>query len=145
MRVEGTELMPEHSQSFEPCPHVAIPPPRLRFERVVDAPRERVFEAWTEPQQMMRWWAPSGFSATFCAIDLRPHGRWSICMQAPDGSEQWTHGVYQQVCAPETLVLSLTWQEESMTTPLETMVSLTFAEEAGKTRFIFEQTILEAA
>jgi uncharacterized protein YndB with AHSA1/START domain len=94
---------------------------------------------------MMRWWAPAGFATTFCAVDLRPRGRWSICMQAPDGSEHWTQGVYREVCAPETLVLSLTLQESPTQAPLETTVSLKFAEEGGKTRFTFEQTILEPA
>ncbi|CAN5630054.1 SRPBCC domain-containing protein [soil metagenome] len=115
----------------------------LVIDRVIDAPREQVFSAWTEPQQVMRWWAPRNFVTTFCAIDLRPRGRWSVCMHSPEGIEYWTRGLYRKVCKPEMLVLSFTWQESSVHPPIETVVSLNFADEGEKTRFTFEQTFVE--
>ena len=144
LKEEGSILLAESNQPFLPCAHAAIPSPALRFERVIDAPRERVFRAWTEPQQVMSWWAPSGFAATYCAIDLRPRGHWSICMQAPDGSEHWTQGVYREVCEPESLVMSLSWQESPVHPPREATLALRFAEEGDKTRFTFEQTFVDA-
>lgn len=144
VKEEGSKLMAERNQTFLSCSHAAVPPPALRFERVIDAPRERVFKAWTEPQQMMRWWAPAGFAATFCAVDLRPRGRWSICMQSSEGIEYRTEGIYREVCEPETLVMSLTWQESPIDAPCESTVALSFAEEGDKTRFTFEQTFVDS-
>jgi uncharacterized protein YndB with AHSA1/START domain len=115
----------------------------LIIERMIDAPREIVFKAWTEPHQVMRWWAPPGFVATFCAMDMRPGGQWRVCMQSPDGVEHWTHGVYNAVCEPEMLLLSLTWQAAAESPALESVISLRFADEGQKTRLTFEQTIFE--
>lgn len=116
----------------------------LVIERLIDAPRERVFKAWTEPHQVMKWWAPQHFVVTFCVMDLRPRGRWSVCMRSPEGIEYWTRGVYRDVCEPEMLVVSLSWPGSDADPPMETMVSLSFAEEGDKTRLTFEQTIFEA-
>lgn len=114
----------------------------LVIERVVDAPRELVFRAWTEPAQVMRWWAPDNFEATLCVMEPRPMGRWSVCMRSPEGLEYRAQGVYRELRVPELLVLSLTWQDSEATSPLETVVSLNFAAEGAKTRFTFEQTII---
>ena len=50
--------------------------------RVVDAPRDRVFGAWANPDQLARWWGPEGFTNTFYEFDLRPGGAWRFVMRA---------------------------------------------------------------
>ena len=53
--------------------------------RVIDAPRERVFKAWTDPEHLAQWWGPKGFTNTFQEFDMRPGGAWRFVMPGPDG------------------------------------------------------------
>ncbi len=53
--------------------------------RVVTAARERVFAAWTDPEQLARWWGPNGFSNTFHRFELKPEGIWDFTMHGPPG------------------------------------------------------------
>ncbi|HYQ39682.1 MAG TPA: SRPBCC domain-containing protein [Pseudomonas sp.] len=69
-------------------------------------PRERLFQAWTEPAQLAQWWGPHGFSSPCCELDVRPGGRYRIVMRGPDGSEYVVSGVYREVQAPRRLVLT---------------------------------------
>lgn len=78
----------------------------LVVTRIFDAPRELVWQAWTDPTHLMRWWGPEGFSAPTSNIDLRVGGKYHFCMRSPDGQEFWTTGVYQEVEAPERLVFT---------------------------------------
>ncbi len=65
---------------------------KIVITRVFDAARERVFKAWTEPERVMRWWGPNGFTAPFCKIDLRPGGVFHNCMRSPEGQDFWSKG-----------------------------------------------------
>ena len=59
----------------------------LVITRIFDAPRELVFQAWTDPEHLKKWWGPHGFTNPVCDVDLRLGGRWSILMRGPDGTE----------------------------------------------------------
>ena len=72
--------------------------------RVFDAPRTEVFAAWTEPERMMRWYAPEGFTTPVVRTDLRPGGIYHICMRTPDGQDVWSKGTYVEVVVPERIV-----------------------------------------
>ena len=69
----------------------------LVFTRVFDAPVERAWKAWTDPEQVMRWWGPDGFSCPFPRIDFREGGKSLVCMRAPkefggqDMFSTWTY------------------------------------------------------
>jgi len=76
----------------------------LTLMRVIDAPRERVFRAWTE--QFSLWWGPHGMTTPFCEMDLRPGGVFRTVMRAPDGKEYPTKGVFLEVVAPERIVFT---------------------------------------
>ena len=76
----------------------------LVFTRVFDAPRELVFEAWTEPKHLEAWWGPNGFRTESLSMDLRPGGIWRLIMHGPDGREYRNRTVYSEVVAPERLV-----------------------------------------
>src|SRR3989442_2660535 len=67
---------------------------RMVITRVFDAPRELVWKAWTDPQYVMQWWGPKGFTAPFCKIDFRVGGKFLCCMKSPDGQEGWNGGEY---------------------------------------------------
>ena len=83
-----------------------FPAREVVITRICNAPRELVFRAWTEPQQLARWWGPKSFTNPVCEVDARPGGAWRIVMRGPDGGEYPCHGVYQEIVAPERLVFT---------------------------------------
>jgi uncharacterized protein YndB with AHSA1/START domain len=72
--------------------------------RVLDAPRERVFRAYTDPKAIPEWWGPRGFRTTVDTMDVRPGGAWRFVQVASDGTEHAFHGVYREIRPPERLV-----------------------------------------
>ena len=72
--------------------------------RVFDAPRELVWKAWTDPEYVMRWWGPKGFTSPVCRIDFRVGGRFTYCMRTPDGQEFWNGGEYREIVPLEKIV-----------------------------------------
>jgi uncharacterized protein YndB with AHSA1/START domain len=71
--------------------------------RTIDAPRTRVFEAWTQPEHVTRWWDPAGTPLAECAIDLRPGGTFRFVNDPPSRQERFT-GVYRELLPPERIV-----------------------------------------
>ncbi len=80
---------------------------RMVVTRVFDAPRELVWKAWTEPEYVMQWWGPKGFTAPVCEIDFRVGGKYLCCMRAPDGQEFWNGGEYHEIVPYERIVSSM--------------------------------------
>ena len=76
----------------------------FEISRVFDAPRERVWQAWTEAGHLRKWWGPKGFTVTHCKVDLRPGGLMHYCLRSPDGMEMWGRMVYREIVKPERLV-----------------------------------------
>jgi uncharacterized protein YndB with AHSA1/START domain len=74
------------------------------FTRVFDAPRELVWEAFTDPQQVVKWWGPTGFTTTNHAMDVRPGGIWRHTMHGPDGTDYANECKFIAVVKPERLV-----------------------------------------
>ena len=74
------------------------------FTRVFNAPRRLVFEAWTRPEHLMRWYGCSGSKLTICEIDLRLGGTYRFVLRASDGMEYPSSGVYREIVPPERLV-----------------------------------------
>jgi uncharacterized protein YndB with AHSA1/START domain len=72
--------------------------------RVIDAPRERVFRAFSDPAHLARWWGPKGFTSTFHEFDLRPGGAWRFVMHGPDGVDYPNESVFVEVVPPERIV-----------------------------------------
>jgi uncharacterized protein YndB with AHSA1/START domain len=79
----------------------------ITVTRVFDAPRELVWKAWTEPDQLSEWWGPRGSRTPRGRIemDVRPGGRFSATTTSDDGNEMTVHGVYREVVEQERLVL----------------------------------------
>jgi len=71
--------------------------------RVFDAPRELVFEAWTDPRHLIQWWGPRGFTNTFHEISVRPGGVWRFIMHGPDGVDYPNRIDFHQVVEPELI------------------------------------------
>jgi uncharacterized protein YndB with AHSA1/START domain len=76
----------------------------ILITRVFDAPRELVFNAWTDPKRIEQWWGPKGYSSFDCEIDLRVGGIFSLKMRGPDGSVYPCTGVFREVVKPERIV-----------------------------------------
>lgn len=109
----------------------------LEIDRIIDAPRARVFEAWTDPEQFKHWFAPKPFQLAIKCIDLRPGGRYEMAMRGPDGEDFPFSGAYLQVEPPALL----SWNSEFPDMPKGSIVTVvTFTEEGGKTRVRSKQT-----
>ena len=73
------------------------------MNRVYGFPREQVFRAWTDPEQVGHWWGPNGFTNTISEMDVRPGGNWRFVMHGPDGTDYPNRIVYLEVEAPSLL------------------------------------------
>jgi len=112
----------------------------LVITRIFDAPRELVFKLWTDPQHMARWWGPKWCPAVSVEMDVRPGGRWRNCLKSVEtGADLWHGGVFREVTPPERLVFTFAWEEEGER-GMENLVTITFAEQGGKTLMTFRQT-----
>ena len=72
--------------------------------RMFEAPRERVFQAWTDPEELKAWWGPEGFSVSIDQIDVHPGGTWRFTMHGPDGVDYPNTIVYEEIDYPRRLV-----------------------------------------
>jgi uncharacterized protein YndB with AHSA1/START domain len=106
--------------------------------RVLNAPRELVFKAWTDPDQLVQWWGPKGFTNTFHEFDMRPGGIWRFVMHGPDGVDYQNKSVFVEVVNPERIVF------DHVSGPRFQVVA-TFAEQAGKTTLTFRMRFESAA
>jgi uncharacterized protein YndB with AHSA1/START domain len=101
--------------------------------RVINAPRELVFEVWTKPEHLIHWWGPNGFTNTFEEADIRQGGRWKFMMHGPDGKNYPNEIVYHEVTAPSKLRYGHSNPDDPEGTKFSTTV--TFEEAgAGKTK-----------
>jgi uncharacterized protein YndB with AHSA1/START domain len=114
----------------------------ITLTRVFDAPRELVWKAWTEPEQLARWWGPDGWSNPVSEIrmDVRPGGGFKVTsVSDEDGTEMPSHGVYREVVEPERLVLEEP-AEESWHEGAVSVVSFTDLGD-GRTELVVRTTI----
>jgi len=99
--------------------------PAVRLSRTFEAPPERLWQAWTEPQALMQWLGPRGISVVEADLDLRAGGAYRIVMRNSDGDRIHVFGNYVEVAAPEKLAFTLTFRwEEGGTTREEAPDSL---------------------
>jgi uncharacterized protein YndB with AHSA1/START domain len=77
---------------------------QIVMTRVLDAPRELVFKAWTDPDRIGQWWGPNGFTTTTHEMDFRPGGVWRHIMHGPDGTDYDNEIVYVEIVKPERIV-----------------------------------------
>lgn len=118
---------------------VGRPRHELSITRVFDAPRALVFAVWVQPDQIPHWWGPRGYVALSCNVDLRPGGTWRVASRHEDGTETAETGVIREVEVPSRLVLTHSWEEASGAPGADTVLTVTFTEENGKTRMTFHQ------
>lgn len=122
----------------------------LIITRIFDAPREKVWKAWTNPEQFKKWWGPEGFTAPTAKMDVRVGGKYLHAMHGPAGTQFdkdfWSTGAYKEVVEPEKLVFSDSFADEkgnavpathygmSEGYPLEMQITVSFEDQGGKTK-----------
>ncbi len=106
--------------------------------RIFDAPRSKVFDAWTKPELLGRWFGPKGWSLVACEIDLTVGGTWRFVVRRANGSEIAMRGVYREIVPPERLVYSQTFDLEDF--PGESLVTTILVEDRARTTLT--QTVL---
>jgi uncharacterized protein YndB with AHSA1/START domain len=111
----------------------------LRMERIIAAPPERLFALWTEPEQLVKWWGPDGYTIPEHALDVRPGGRWRTTMRRPDGTDHTVSGIYRTVESPRRLVFTWGWDDDAGLRGHETEVTVTFEPTTGGTRIVLVQ------
>lgn len=116
----------------------------LLFTRLFNAPRDLVFRAWTDPKQLVQWFAPEGFSVAFLEMDVRPGGAWRKCMRSPEGTDYWRRGVYLEVVEPERLVFTYLSDDPVSDPGHETVVTIIFEAHGAKTLMTFRQEEFES-
>lgn len=116
----------------------------LIIDREYDAPIEAVFDAWTDPEQLVQWWGPEGMSTPVCEMDVREGGSWKTVMRSPEGKDHFVDGVYREVRPHTRLSFTWAWTTDGVRGH-ETLVTLDFSRSGAKTRMHFEQrTFAEA-
>jgi uncharacterized protein YndB with AHSA1/START domain len=114
----------------------------LTLTRLYNAPRERVWKAWTDPEQLAQWWGPDGFTTPRCELDVRPAGMLRIDMRAPDGNVLPLTGVYREVVAPERLVFLCSAVDGNGQLIFEVLNTISFAKQGGKTKLTVQTQVL---
>jgi uncharacterized protein YndB with AHSA1/START domain len=82
----------------------------IHVEREFDAPRDRVYAAYTDPKLIPEWWGPRGTTAVVEQMDVQPGGGWRFLIQNSDGSETAFRGTYREVSPPERIVQTFEWE-----------------------------------
>jgi uncharacterized protein YndB with AHSA1/START domain len=90
----------------------------LRLSRVLDAPVELVWEIWTQPDHIVRWWGPNGFTATIDFMEMKPGGEWHLVMHGPDGTDYVSRAVFREVVPLKRIVYENV-TEPTFTTTIE--------------------------
>lgn len=123
----------------------ALTEPELVIMRVFNASRDIVWKAWTDPKHAVRWWGPKHCPATHLEMDVRPGGVWrGQLREVEDGRIRSHRGVFREVSVPERLVFTFAWDEEGER-GLETLVTITFADQDEKTLMTFRQIPFQSA
>jgi uncharacterized protein YndB with AHSA1/START domain len=110
--------------------------PALVLRRTYAAPRQRVFDAWTNPELAMKFFGPGDVTVPEMEMDVRTGGTYRIVMLMPDGERMNVGGTYREVRAPERLSMTWRWEEDDPADEFDTLLTLDFNEVAGGTELV---------
>ena len=117
-------------------------------ERSFAAPRELVFKVFSECEHLAHWWGPTDWTLPVCQIDFRPGGVWFYCMRGPGGEEGCGRATYQEIIEPERIVYTDAFADAEGKVQAgmpEMVITLTFAEQGGKTKLTSRTQFASAA
>jgi uncharacterized protein YndB with AHSA1/START domain len=124
------------------------------ISRTFNAPREVVFDCFTKPDDMKKWWGPKGFTVIVSKMDLRVGGTYHYGMNGPDSTPMWGKFVYREIVRPERIVFVNSFSDENggvtrhpmaLDWPLEMLTTFTFEDVGGKTRLTTTSVALNAS
>ncbi len=95
----------------------------LEFTRIINAPRARVYEAWTKPEQMSKWFAPKPFQLIVNQMDFRSGGKFAMAMRGPNGEDFPFTGTYREIAPPA----KLSWNGEFPGDPKDNITTVVIA------------------
>ncbi len=128
----------------------------LLITYLFDAPRELVFKAWTDPEQLKNWYAPEGCSVEFKSLDVKAGGFFHSVIRDPKHGDCWINGRYSEVVVPEKIVFSMILSNEkgenvsageagkSDAWPEAIVTTVTFTPVGSQTKITLHQTVDEA-
>jgi len=123
-------------------PKQAVMENEFVITRLLEAPRDAVYRAWTEPERLKQWFGPKGFATFSSRLDLRPGGTYHYVMRGPDGKEMWGKWVFREIAPRQRLVFVVSFSDKDLGVtrhpmnpnwPLETLSTVLFEDWAGKT------------
>lgn len=118
----------------------------LVITRIFDAPGDLVWKAWTDPDEIKKWWGPKNFTAPVSQIDFRVGGRYLYCMRSPEGQDFWSTGTYKEIVPGKRIVATDSFADAEGNVvpathyglgadfPLELEVTVTLEEKDGQTK-----------
>jgi len=107
----------------------------LNLRRIFKTRREKVFRAWTDPEELKKWWGPEGYATPSAEVDLRVGGKYRLGMRKlPNGEIFYLSGTYREVRPPERLVY--TWRWEAEPEYGETLVTVEFLQAGNSTEVV---------
>ena len=127
----------------------ATPTKQLVMERILKAPPERVFDAFTDPDQLTKWWWPKGFTCPAAEVDLRVGGKYRLAMEWPESipiGTRFSHymgGEYYAIDRPHRLVMSGWAINEDLGELFATLIEVTLEARAGGTALTMRQSYFE--
>jgi len=110
----------------------------LVLRRLIDAPRDLVFEVWSDPLHVAEWWRPAGYTTPVFEMDFRVGGGFRYCIRKA-GRDGWARGVYRDIVPPSRLAFTFQWQSGDVAHDAETLVTVTFEVREGGTLLTFRQ------
>jgi len=120
---------------------------KLEIKRLIKAPRERVFEAWTDPEKLKKWFGPDeNFAVPSTKLDLCVGGKYRIQMKNPDGEFHTAVGTYREIKPPERLIFTWAWEKDGSESdfgevePTEMLIALEFRARGKETELVLTQT-----
>lgn len=139
------------TKTMSSAPH---PDEAFVITRVVDAPRSRVWKAWTDAKELKKWWGPKGFEVVSTKVDLKPGGIFHYLLRSPNGQEMWGKFVYREIAPMKKIVFTSSFSNEAggverapfaANFPLEVLNRVEFSERDGKTALRLTGTPFDAS
>ncbi len=116
----------------------------LVITRNFEAPRELVWKAWGDPKHFKHWMGLKDHPIVHSEGEFRPGGKWRGCLRSTaTGEELWQSGEYREIVEPERLVFTFAWDRADGSRSPETLITVLFTEDQGKTLMTFRQEVFD--
>jgi uncharacterized protein YndB with AHSA1/START domain len=113
----------------------------LQLNKTYPVKQERVFKAWTKPEELQKWWGPEGFTTTIDAMNVEVNGNYKYNMHSPDGQIHVLSGQYKEIVPNEKLVFTWKWENDEVEFPATT-VTIDFIDNGDSTEVVVTHTEL---